>query len=317
MPLSLMLAAAALLQAPLSGHVLCERGISPLRFPDEAARLRVEAAATPATAATHFAQGCLAFGEQKWDLATAAFERAVKVMPGNAAHHLWLGRAYAEQATRANRLRQATLAGRIRNAFTRAVELDPDYLDARAALAQFYVQAPGIMGGSATRADEQVEEIRRRNAYLGGLQAANLAQRRARPDEAERELRSLISTYPDSLAPYSSLVNTYVRAQRYDDAMTIADRFRRASPDVMIGHYIVGRIAAEGGIELDRGVRAVEQYLTHTPLENEPSIAHAHWRLGMIREKQGDRAAARAAYEESLRLNPEITGAKEGLERVR
>src|SRR4051812_31247668 len=52
-------------------------------------------------------------------------EQAVERAPKSADAEHWLGRAYAREARRANKFRQATLASRVRNAFEAAVRLDP------------------------------------------------------------------------------------------------------------------------------------------------------------------------------------------------
>jgi tetratricopeptide (TPR) repeat protein len=47
-----------------------------------------------------------------------------------------------------------------------------------------------------------------------------------------------------------------------------------------------------------------------------PGDASAHWRLGRILERAGKRDAARASYQEALRLDPALEGAKKDLERL-
>ena len=49
----------------------------------------------------------------------------------------------------------------------KAIQLDPDNLDAREGLFQYYTQAPFFVGGSASKAAAQLEEIRRRDVDRG------------------------------------------------------------------------------------------------------------------------------------------------------
>jgi tetratricopeptide (TPR) repeat protein len=83
----------------------------------------------------------------------------------------------------------------------------------------------------------------------------------------------------------------------------------KALPEAMVGQYAVGRVAAESGQRLDRGAAALARYLAYQPKPGEPSLASAHWRLGAVREAQGQREAARAEYEAALRLDPKLRGA--------
>ena len=80
--------------------------------------------------------------------------------------------------------------------------------------------------------------------------------------------------------------------------------------------YHIGKIGALTGQELDVAQASLEEYLQHPPRENGTSHAGAHWRLGMIHEHRGDYDGARAAYEESLRLDPEFAAAKAALEKL-
>src|SRR4051812_21188376 len=86
---------------------------------------------------------------QKW------FEKAIDANDKVAAHHLWLGNAIGEQAQTASKFKQPFMAKRIKSEFEKAVALDPNLVDARHGLIQFYSQAPGFMGGSMDKAKEQ------------------------------------------------------------------------------------------------------------------------------------------------------------------
>src|SRR6267143_1484293 len=87
------------------------------------------------------------FALEEWDRAESSCRKAVSLDQGNGRYHLWMGRVYGEKADRANFLAAAGLAGKVRGEFERAVQLDPKNLDARLDLAEFYLAAPGIVGG--------------------------------------------------------------------------------------------------------------------------------------------------------------------------
>src|ERR1700691_354863 len=61
-----------------------------------------------------------------WDAGIPACEKAASLAPDNSLYHLWLGRIYGEKADRANFLSAASLAGKVRAEFGRAVELAPN-----------------------------------------------------------------------------------------------------------------------------------------------------------------------------------------------
>src|SRR5262249_44025591 len=82
-------------------------------------------------------------------------EKAVLLDPASAEKHLWLGRAWGSVAQNASFLKQASLAPKIRKEFEKAVELDPGSADAHFSLIEYYINAPGIMGGSLEKARDE------------------------------------------------------------------------------------------------------------------------------------------------------------------
>jgi tetratricopeptide (TPR) repeat protein len=132
-----------------------------------------------------------------------------------------------------------------------------------------------------------------------------------------RGYEALIASFPDSATPYSSLTLTYAARQQWDAAWRTIDRWTVAAPDSYSAKYAIGRTAAESGQRSEQGEKALRDYLTHELGPGEPSLAAAHWRLGMILEKRGQRDEARSEYEVALKLDPKLKGAKDGLARVK
>src|SRR5687767_11459055 len=148
------------------------------------------------------------------------------------------------------------------------------------------------MGGSMDKAAEQVAEIRKRNAYRGGFLAAQLASRRKDWTAVTREYEQLVAQFPDSVSPHAGLANFHGSSKRWEEAFRAIDRWIAAQPSSMVPQYAMGRWAAESGQYLERGEQALKRYLaSHTPKPGEPPLANAHWRLGTIHEKRGQRDA--------------------------
>lgn len=119
----------------------------------------------PADAAGAFYLGRIAFDEEQYDRAVEWFEKAAQLVNGNAEYHLWLGRAYGHKAKRATTVQQPFLARKVKAHFEKAVALEPDNIEAREALMEYYMTAPGLLGGSKEKAREQAQEIRRRDVH--------------------------------------------------------------------------------------------------------------------------------------------------------
>lgn len=242
-------------------------------------------------------------------------ERAVKLDGSNASYHHWLGRAYSREALRAGKFRQMKLAGRIRDEFKAAVALDPNDVEARSDLMQYYLVVPGVMGGSEDRAREQAAEIRKRNAFRGHLAEGAIAERKKDGAGAEREFTAATTAFPDSLQGSYVLASYYSRRNDWERAFAICDRLISQRDDAVAKYYF-GRMASMSGQHLDRGAELLRQYLQRRPDDSDPSLASAHYRLGLIYEKQGKRDLAKQEFATTVQLDPKQTEAKEALKRV-
>jgi tetratricopeptide (TPR) repeat protein len=267
-------------------------------------------------AAAAFYLGRIAMEERKNDRAADYFEAATKLDPKSSTYFLWLGRAYGREAQQANVLRQPGLAKRTRSAWERAIELDPENLDARSDLIQYYVQAPGFMGGSMAKALEQAEEIRKRNALRGYLELGALYERDKKIAEAEKAYLAASKEKSDRHVGEYRLGVFYQNSGAFDKAFELFESMLVANPSEYGALFQIGKTGAMSGQRLARAAEALEAYLQTTPGRNDPSLAAAHWRLGMVHERRQDRQRAKAEYETALRLDPSFKQATESLKKL-
>jgi tetratricopeptide (TPR) repeat protein len=242
------------------------------------------------------------------------FEKAVKANDKNALHHLWLGNALGTEAQKANKLRQPFLARRVKTEFEQAVALDPTMTDARYGLVQFYTMAPGVMGGSKEKANEQLAAMVKVNPMRGHFARAWVAEREKDVATAEREYVAASTAAPDSAIAFSTLGNFYRRQKKWAEATTAFERVLVVKPDAYNAHLSLGGIAVASGQNLDRGEREIKEWLATAPKDapiGNVSIAH-QW-LGKIYEQQGKKDAARAEYQLALSANPKNEEAKKSL----
>jgi len=242
-------------------------------------------------------------------------ERATRLAPTASDYHLNLAGAYGEKALRSNAVRQAMLAKKAKSHLDEAVKLNPESVDARFGLVQFYAIAPGVMGGSKQKAREQAAEIRRRNAYRGAFAAAMIHGAERNFAAAEAEYRAALRQYPDSAALYYRVAAAAGSQEQFDRAFEALESLLRRKPAETGALYQIGRVSAVSGQRLDRGEEAIRAYLRE-PARNGPPVAAAHWRLGMIYEARGRREPAREQYQAALRVDPAHKEAKAALRKL-
>lgn len=254
---------------------------------------------------------------KKFEQATDWLEKATELAPQDAVAWRWLGNTYGRRAQSANKFQQARLAGKVKSAFETAVRLDPTDVESRESLIQFYLQAPGFMGGSVDKALVEAKAIAKYDKLRGHNQAALVYLRQRDTAKVIEEYRAAARAFPDSIPPQVSLVAGLGNVGRHADLWTEIDRMEARFPDEPRVIFQVGRAAAVSGQQLDRGAKSLRRYLTLTPRPVDIPLTAAHYRLGMILAKQGDKAGARAEYEATLRLDKNHRDAKAALEALK
>lgn len=287
------------------------------RYGDAKRELEMASRTNPNDARTHHYLGRIAFHETRFEDAITHLSRAAELEPAAAEHQTWLGRAYGQMAVRSGLAKKFGMAKRSKAALERAVELDPSNLEARSGLIQFHLLAPGIVGGSMSKARDHAEELAKRSAFRGALARAWIAEDRGDHDRAAREYRDAISRAPDSLIAYWGLAQLWQRAERFDSAFVLMDELIARRADAMPAYYYLGRASSLSGQRLDDGVRALHRYLSYEPREGDPPRSSAHYRLGLVYERMGDPARAKREYEASLKLEPTRGEVKKALARLR
>jgi tetratricopeptide (TPR) repeat protein len=247
----------------------------------------------------------------------AAAERAVELSPLTSTARLWLGRAYGQKALEAPALAKFGPARRCRTAFEKAVELDPSNVEARGHLVEFYVQAPGFLGGSDAGAREQADRILELDPLHGHLAWASIHQHHKDTAKAEAEYRAAAGAdVPGKLDGTIALAGFYIGEQRFTEARAVWQAVLRARPDDVLARYQLARISVLSGAFLEEGVEHLQAFLAAEPPPDGPSRADARWRLALLYEKLGRMSDAQASLREALRLDPDHDHARRDLERL-
>lgn len=267
-----------------------------------------------ARASSYLGRVLLAAGETGG--AVEWMEKSVALEEANAEYHLWLGRAYGSQATRASVLKQPALARKVKKEFERASGLDPDNLEARFGLIEYYLRAPGFLGGSLKKAEEEAREIRRRDGFEGHRAFGRLDEHGKAFDEALREYERAAAEFPGRAEPSYWEGALYARNKDYSKAFGAYEKLLERDPAQMAACYQIGRLAALSGQRLERGEECLKLYLRHDPKPDEPSLASAHYRLGLLYEKKDSRDLARREYSAALEREPSRSDAREALKNL-
>jgi tetratricopeptide (TPR) repeat protein len=259
---------------------------------------------------------CRAYYElQDWDRAESACEKAASLDPNNSRFHLWLGRVYGEKADRSNFLIAAGLAPKVREEFERAVDLDPQDVDARLDLAEFYLSAPSIVGGGEQKARAQAQLIAAVNPAREHWIYARIADQRKDPVTAEREYHQYIDLSQGDAEAWLNLALFLRHHKRFDEMEQAILKLSQAplpKPDDLVE---ASEMLYRSGRNYPFAIELLRRYLADGPVEAAPAF-RAHYLLGMLLEKQGDKVGAAQEYRASLSLVRNFGMAQQALARV-
>jgi tetratricopeptide (TPR) repeat protein len=283
---------------------------------DDAIRLLQQQTSSSASDAESFNLLCRAyFMIDEWDHGIPACERARNLDPSSSSYSLWLGRIYGKKAEHAGLISGPSLAKKVRTSFERAVELDPNNWEARTDLAEFYLEAPGIVGGGKDKARQQAEALMHLNAGMAHWVLARIAEKNKDMDAAEREYHAAITATHSGVRACLDFAIFLRHVNRLDE-MAMALRPLETTPidrpeSLMDGASLLLRTDRD----TDLAIRLLHRYFSNGPVEEGPAFK-AHELLGQLLEKKGDHRGAAEEYRAALALYHNYARAQEDLKRV-
>jgi len=278
--------------------------------------LRGELHATPDDALAHNLLCRAYFSLGQWDRGVADCEKAVALAPENSQFHLWLGRIYGEKADKAGFLTAAGLAGKVRDEFETAVRLDPNSAEARTDLAEFYLEAPGIVGGGRDKAQKQSDSLLQLEPARAHWVNGRIAEKKKDYPAAEKEYRAALQASHGSASNWLNLGLYYKHREQWDEMEQTLAHVRTAPLDRSDALVDAADVLIHAQRSLPEAVQLLRAYLNSSAMVEQAPAFRVHYLLGAASEKLGDPQAAAAEYRSALDLAHEFEPAQQGLRRV-
>jgi len=207
--------------------------------------------------------------------AAAYLEKAIGQDPGNSSYYDWLGKAYGRRAETSSFLTALPWANKTRAAFEKAVALDGSNLEALSDLFEYYLEAPGLVGGGVDKAERIAAQIQRFSGAEYHYACARLAEKRKDFARAEQELRMAMELAPNQIGRVIDLAEFLSKHGRFEESDAL---FRRAaemqprSPKLMFARaesYI------HSGRNLPQAQQLLHEYASLQITPDDPSRAEA------------------------------------------
>ena len=223
------------------------------------------------------------FGLTDYKKATDYLEKAVAAEPNNASHVLWLARAYGRRAETSSVFTAPGLASKSHQYFEKAVQLDPKNLDALNDLLDYYLEAPGFLGGGLDRAEALVPRLAAVNPVDADGALSRIAEKRKEYSSAEAHLRRATELAPQSIGNFIALARLMVRQGRFqeaDQSMARAEKIAPNSPRVV---YAKADLFIKSNRNLDQAQQLLERYMSLSLTPDDPPRSEARKLLKKVR----------------------------------
>jgi tetratricopeptide (TPR) repeat protein len=214
--------------------------------------------------------------------ATETLEKAVAAQPGDSDTFLWLGRAYGRRAETSSPFTAMGNASKARQNFEKAVELDPKNLEAINDLFEYYLEAPGFLGGGVDKASALAERISALDRAEGYYAQAKIAEKRKEWGSAEDQLRRAVDVAPQQVGRLIDLARFLAKQGRFQESEQSFERAAKIAPNSPKLLYARADTYIRNGRNLDQAKKLLEQYLRAELTPDDPPRSQAEKLLRQV-----------------------------------
>ena len=252
--------------------------------------------------------GDIASYDKDWDTAISYYSELVEEDDLNANYHFKAGGALGMKALEISRIRALGYIGDIKKHFERAAELDPKHIETRWALVEFYIQLPGIIGGSEKKAINYANQLGKLSPVDGHLANGYIAEYSDRPKDAESYYKQAIAV-GGSVHTYEKLTELYENTNQPQKALeTVNDCLKVHNRNAL--HYQIGKIAAQYNLDAELGINCLQKYIENHSVKDGVPKDWAYYRLAQIYKNLGNKQSALEWIDKALVNRPDFKEAR-------
>lgn len=251
------------------------------------------------------------FSEGDIDKATDNAEAAVEITDENPDYHFLLGKIYGRDARTASVFRKPFLAKKCKNAFLRAIELDPEHLNGNMGLAEFMFYAPGIAGGDKEEAIKLAEKTVKIDEVSGLNLLTKYLLDGENPEEAKPSIDKLVEL--DEIKGRLRLLS-YFNIKK--DTVEIENQFVRLEKLIGedVNYFWFYNRYGYALLGTGRVNEAIEKFKIQIKLA--PQRAFVYKSLGDAYFAAGKYQDALNEYKKTLELNSDFDSAEDKIEEI-
>ncbi|EDM44185.1 TPR repeat protein [unidentified eubacterium SCB49] len=234
--------------------------------------------------------GDIAGYHKNWNAAMDYYEQLVDFDDTNANYHFKYGGALGMKALSISKIRAATYIGDIKEHFEAAASLDSQHIEARWALVEFYIQLPGIIGGSEAKSIKYANQLLEISPVDGYLANGYIAEYSDRPDDAEAFYKKAIAV-GGSPHTYEKLSEHYEKNNEPAKAIETAKKSLEIHKRNSL-NYQIGKVAAQYNLDAALGIKCLQAYIKNHSVRDGVPKDWAYLRLAQIYKNLGNKQEA-------------------------
>ncbi|RFN58690.1 tetratricopeptide repeat protein [Marixanthomonas ophiurae] len=268
----------------------------------------------PNDAKTREYLGDIASYAKDWDTAIDYYEELVEEDQNSANYHFKYGGAMGMKALEISKIRALTYIDDIKENFEIAAKLDPKHIEVRWALVEFYIQLPGIIGGSEKKARSYANELLRISPVDGFLANGYIAEYNNRPEDAENYYKKAIQV-GGSPHTYEKLTSLYEKNDKPQEAIkTASESLQKHKRNSL--NYQIGKISAQYNLSPQLGLDCLQAYIKNHSVRDGVPKDWAYYRIAQIYKNLGDKSDALNWINKALSSRSDFEEAEEEKEQI-
>ena len=207
--------------------------------------------------------------------ASDTFQRAVQADPANSEYNLWLARAYGRRAESSNPLTAPAHAGKARQYFEKAVQLDPTNGEALGDLFDYYLQAPGFLGGGLDKATDLLPKIKAVDSAEFHFAQAQIAEKKKQYSTAEQQFRRAMELAPRQVGRVIDLAKFLFRQGKVREGDDLIKQAETIAPNDLKVTFEKAKSLISTNRDLDEAKRLLRVYMNSHLTPDLPSRQEA------------------------------------------
>jgi tetratricopeptide (TPR) repeat protein len=246
--------------------------------------LQVLQSITPKTGPVYELMGRDYYMQGEFKRASEAFEKAFAAEPANSDYALWLARAYGRRAETSSVFTAPGLASKAHQFFEKAVQLNPRNLEAQNDLFEYYLEAPGFLGGGFEKAQASANRIANLDASEGHWAQAKLAEKKKEYATAEEQLQRAIEIAPQQVGRLIDLARFLTKQGRYQEAEQSFAKAEKIAPGAPKLLFERAAVYVKSGRNLNVAQDLLKRYLSAQLTPDDPPRSEA---AKLLKQAQG------------------------------